>query len=146
MNLGRIQTRSKDNCRVQKLEEVLPVEHDGFVDGVRHEPLRGLRDVLPKLVVRTVLLLQQAFVDNMRKGFVPTQSGGSCHGEMCRTQRTSNRINCYVSDADSLNPDPYPTSVLRTCQSRSVFLRKKEINLHSLLSDIPSTVLHLIHN
>ena len=47
----------------------LPVEHDGFVDGVRHEPLRGLRDVLPQLVVRTVLLLQQALVNTMSKGF-----------------------------------------------------------------------------
>jgi hypothetical protein len=57
----------------EKLEEVLPVEHDGFVDGVRHEPLRGLRDVLPQLVVRTVLLLQQAFANIMRQGFVATQ-------------------------------------------------------------------------
>ncbi len=58
---------------MQKLEKVLPVEHDGFVNGVRHEPLRCLRDVLSQLVVRTVLLLQQAFANTMRKGFVPTQ-------------------------------------------------------------------------
>ncbi len=74
INLGRIQTKSNDNCRMQKLEEVPPVEHDGFVDGVRHEPLRGLRDVLPQLVVRTVLLLQQAFANTMRQGFVTTQA------------------------------------------------------------------------
>jgi hypothetical protein len=91
MNLGRIQTRSNDNCSVQKLEEILPVEHDGFVDGVRHEPLRGLRDVLPQLVVSAVLLLKQAFANTMRQGFVPTQakshSEGTCHGEMCQIQR-----------------------------------------------------------
>jgi hypothetical protein len=112
MNLGRIQTRSDDNCRVQKLEEVVPVEHDGFVDGVRHEPLRGLRDVLSQLVVRTVLLLQQAFANTMREGFVRKQnphSGGSCHGEMCRIN-VPNRIYYYVSEAD-----PYPTSLLSFC-------------------------------
>ncbi len=75
MNLGRIHTSSNENSSVEILEEVLPVEHDGFVDGVRHEPLRGLRDVLPQLVVRTVLLLQQAFANTMRKGFVLSHTG-----------------------------------------------------------------------
>jgi hypothetical protein len=56
------------------LEEVLPVEHDWFVNGVRHEPLRGLRDVLPQFVVRTVLLLQQAFVNTIRKEFALKQN------------------------------------------------------------------------
>ncbi len=78
----------KVQWKLKKLEEVLPVEHDGFVDGVRHEPLRGLRDVLPQLVVRTVLLLQQAFADTMRKGFVLSHTGGFCNGEMSRRQRT----------------------------------------------------------
>jgi hypothetical protein len=86
---------------VQKLEEVLPVEHDGFVDGVRHEPLRGLRDVLPQLVVRAVLLLQQAFVNTT--GICThskSHSEGFCNGEMCRTQRIPNIIYCYFLEAD----------------------------------------------
>jgi hypothetical protein len=86
------------------LEEVLPVEHDGFVDGVRHEPLRGLGDVLPQLVVRTVLLLQQAFANTMRKGFVLSHTGGFYNGEMSRRRRTiptPNRIYCYFSEADT---------------------------------------------
>ncbi len=85
------------------MEKVLPVEHDGFVDGVRHEPLRGLRDVLPQLVVRTVLLLQQAFANSLRKQN-PTVEGFV--SEMSRIQRTPNRIYCYFSEADT-----YPSKI-----------------------------------
>ena len=33
------------------------VQHDRLVDGVRHKPLRSLRDILPELVEGTILLL-----------------------------------------------------------------------------------------
>jgi hypothetical protein len=49
------------NCSCGTLKskpDAAPVEHNGLVDGVRHEPLGRLRDVLPELVIGSVLLLK----------------------------------------------------------------------------------------
>ena len=59
----------------------VPVEHDGLVDGVGHEPLRGLGDVLPKLVERSVLFLQINAINGQFCGAGPILTGsGSCSG------------------------------------------------------------------